>query len=662
MQEFDHIAIETLKLSRRTYHALVRNRVLTIGNLVQFYKDKDKYQIRNIGQKSLDEISKALDGLYKTLPQITEAEKIFYQPPVIANSTSANILDQVSIDDLRLPRAIRGSLKRTKIKTLGELRILSDRELLNINRIGPKSLKEIRQVITDAISKPNEYIIKNTVNQSAQPKPVTANPVLQTKPIENWAEIVQSYFESEKSTYTYILISRFGFSPKKLDEIAKELGVTRERVRQIQELASGRFLKYLKFSANGFSSSNGFLEIIKRILSAYGDKLSLISFKKLLQKENLLGEFSETNMSERIEKIDLLETLICWLNLLANKRYNMQPVVFPIDINELAKSRNLSIKDRDILLNISTKDRRKIRRKILFTGGITIKEAAKILSKDERVTVLVLKKLNLQKIDDEWFTLKSLTDDKDNSKIPLRIAGLKMLAVNPIMNIDSFHDGLRRHASRFYAGIAPIYVIAHTLPMLGFDIKDSKVSTPLSTKGILSKSEQCLISAIKKIGGVSSFLEIAEEFFLNSLSLPAVSVTLKRSSIAERADNGFYKLRGIDITWQQIEDTKKRQKRFAQDEEITHGLDGVVRMKFTVNSYAFLTGVVGAYSVKEMVGSWSLIYKDNLYGEVKTDESYLWSLAKLFKELGVRMGDRMELSFNTWNRCVSIERIENGSS
>jgi len=63
-----------------------------------------------------------------------------------------------------------------------------------------------------------------------------------------------------------------------------------------------------------------------------------------------------------------------------------------------------------------------------------------------------------------------------------------------------------------------------------------------------------------------------------------------------------------------------------------------------------------------MVGSWSLVYKDKLYGEVKIDESYLWSLAKLFKELGVKMGDRMELGFNTWNRCVSIERIENGPS
>ncbi|MBK6646443.1 MAG: hypothetical protein IPG44_11990 [Anaerolineales bacterium] len=285
-----------------------------------------------------------------------------------------------------------------------------------------------------------------------------------------------------------------------------------------------------------------------------------------------------------------------------------------------------------------------------------------ILSKDERITSLALKNLNLQKVDNEWFTYKQLTDEQDNSKIPLRVAGLKMLAVNSNINIDNFHDGLRRHASRFYAGIAPIYVVEHILPVLGFDVRESKVSTPLSTVGVLSKSEQCLISAINKNGGVASFLEIAEEFFLHSLSLPAVSVTLKRSPIAEKVNEGFHKLRGIDISWQQIEDAQKRQKRFAQDEEVTHGLDGVVRMKFTVNSYAFLTGVIGAYSVREMSGSWSLVYKNKLYGEVKIDESYLWSLAKLFKELGVKMGDRMELGFNTWNRSLSIKRIKNGSS
>ena len=181
-------------------------------------------------------------------------------------------------------------------------------------------------------------------------------------------------------------------------------------------------------------------------------------------------------------------------------------------------------------------------------------------------------------------------------------------------------------------------------------------------KDILSQSEKCLISAIRKNGGVASFLEIAEEFFLQGLSLPAVSVTLKRSPIADRVNEGFHKLRGTEISWQDIEIAQKRQKRFAQDDEITHGLDGIVRMRFTVNSYAFLTGVIGAYSVKGLSGSWDLVHDGASIGEVKIEEQYLWGLAKIFKELDIKMGDRIELGFNTWNRTVSFEKVNHGSS
>jgi len=642
MQNIDHVEIEKLNLSRRTFHALARSGILTIGNLKQFYKDKDKIQIRNIGQKSLDEILEALSKISSDLSSPTPEKA-----PVQLNFqeyTKTNEATQTSIDALGLSPSIKGKLKKNGIKTIEDLRKTPDSVLLNINLIGPKTLVEIRQII-DKFAHDTKTTIAVEPIKSLEKGSIT------------WAEIVEGYFRNEKDVYCYILISRFGLEPKTLEEIATELGVTRERVRQIQEGVAVRYLKHIRYSG-----AVRLLEKIEEVFATYGDGLSLSSLKSLLKKEGVLGQFSQAVSTEHIKDVDLLETMICWLNLISNKKYTLQPIEFSVDISELAKSGKVSIRDHVTLMNISKRDVKKIRRKVLFTGGVTIKEVSRILSKDEKITVLALKNLNFQKIDDEWFTFKRLTEEQDNSKIPLRIAGLKMLAVTPIMKFDSFHDGLRRHASRFYSGIAPAHVIEHVLPLLGFNIKSHEVSTQLSTKGILSKSEQCLISAINKNNGVASFLEIAEEFFLHNLSLPAVSVTLKRSSIVERTNEGFHKLRGTDISWQQIEDVQKRQKRFAQDEEVTHGLDGVVRMKFTVNSYAFLTGVIGAYSVKEMVGSWSLVYKDKSYGEVKIDESYLWSLAKLFKELGVKMGDRMELSFNTWNRNVSIERIENGSS
>lgn len=641
MQEFDQISINVLNLPSRIHHALVRGGVSTIGALKDFYLNRSKYRVRNFGEKSFSEISKVLDELSNASSLLD----IMKQETVQSHLQEDNLPKrnhQIAIEGLRLPPAIRDALKKHGIKTMDDFIKASDSQLLNINPIRSKELKKSKRLLSEfSIGEPATFPAEEAVIKIEE-KTIT------------WAQIAEDYFQNEKVVYSYVLISRFGYSPKTLENIATELGITRERVRQIQERAAVRYLKHIRFSG-----AAELLEKVENVFATYGDGLSLSSFKSLLKKEGVLGQFSQTISTEHIKDVDLLETMICWLNLISNKKYTLRPIEFSIDITELAKSGKVSIRDHVTLMNISRRDIKKIRRKVLFTGGITIKEASKILSKDEKITVLALKNLNFQKIDDEWFTIKRIAEEQDNSKIPLRIAGLKMLAVNPIMKFDSFHDGIRRHASRFYSGIAPAHVVEHVLPLFGFNIKNYEVSTQLSTKGILSKSEQCFISAINKNNGVASFLEIAEEFFLHNLSLPAVSATLKRSPIVEKINEGFYKLRGADISWQKIEEAQKRQKRFAQDEEITHGLDGVIRMRFTVNNYAFLTGVVGAHSIKGMAGLWSLVYKDKSYGEVKIAESYLWSLSKLFKELDVKMGDRIELGFNTWDRTLSVRKANN---
>ena len=644
MQEFDLITIESLNLSRRTYHALSRGGVLTIGDLRDFYTNRSKYHVRNIGNKSLDEIAKALDNpnINFSIAKLVETDSV--QAPVYDEDV-IRTASQLSIDALNLPRVIKNTLKKHGIKTVKDFLNVSDSSFSNFNRVGPKALSIIKLCREDFVKNYGSFIVTRPKFNVTEKKAVT------------WGQIAEEYFRSEKDVYSYILISRFGFSPKTLEEIATELGVTRERVRQIQEGAVVRYLKHIRYSGTA-----RLLEKVEEVFTTYREDLSLSNLKTLLKKEGVLGQFSEPVTTEYIRNVDLLETMICWLNLISNKKYTMQQIEFSVDISDLTKSGRISIRDRATLMNISKRERRKIKRKVLFTGGITIKEVSKILSADERIAVLLLKTLGLQKTDDEWFTFKSLTDNQDNSKIPLRIAGLKMLAVTPVMNFDSFHDGLRRHASRFYAGIAPIYVVEHILPMLGFEIKDSKISTQLSTRGILSKSEQCLISAIKKNGGVASFLEVAEEFFLQNLSLPAVSVTLKRSPIVEKVNEGFHKLRGTEVSWQDVELAQKRQKRFAQDDEITHGLDGVVRMKFTVNSYAFLTGVVGAGSVKELSGTWTVLHDGSHSSDAKIDESYLWGVGKIFKKMEVKMGERMELAFNTWNRTLSIRKVTNETS
>jgi hypothetical protein len=651
MQEFDHIPIEILNLSRRTYHALVRAGILTVGDLKSFYLNRDKYHIRNIGKKSFSEISNTLEELPNNPSLIASKKKETVQLG-LPYTTRKEQISRASIDELNLTAIIRGRLKNKGIRTVEDLINASDETLLNIRFIDPKKLIEIRQLLVNFVEDANnleeEPAIMNDKTIKAEP-----SEIVEKKPL-TWAQIIEDYFRNEKDTYSYILISRFGFSPKTLEEIAAELGVTRERVRQIQDAVVFKYLKHIKNSG-----SARLLKKVEKIFSEHDDNLSLIGFKSILKQEGVLGHFSGPVKTKHIRKLDLLEALICWLDLISNKKYSLHPMEFSVDIFSLVKSGKISIRDYSTVMNISTKEQRKVRRKVLFTGGITIKEASKILSKDERITALVLKNINMQKIDSQWFTLKSLADDQDHSRIPLRIAGLKMMAVNPSLDLATFHDGIRRHASRFYESIAPIYVVEKILPILGFELHDSKISTQLSTKGILSQSEKTLISAIRKNGGVASFLEIAEEFFLQNLSLPAVSRTLRVSPIADKVNDGFHILRGQKVGWQHIEIAQKRQKRFSQDDEVTHGLDGVVRLKFTVNSYAFLTGVIGAWNVKELAGSWIILDEGRPLSDAKIDESYLWGLAKVFKKMEVKMGERLELGFNTWNRTLSVRKVIN---
>ena len=72
-----------------------------------------------------------------------------------------------------------------------------------------------------------------------------------------------------------------------LEEIASEINVTRERVRQIQQLVARNFINHTRKLYNNELQ----LEIFD-ILNHYGKDLSLKTLKSILVKKRILGEFS----------------------------------------------------------------------------------------------------------------------------------------------------------------------------------------------------------------------------------------------------------------------------------------------------------------------------------------------------------------------------------
>jgi len=648
MLTLEELPIEKLNLSIRVSRALRRNGIRTFGHLQTVMRNGNLRDLRFIGIKGSKEINDLVSDILSqsnqhaddTIQSIPDQKDDFSKDDFISQqleNQQADPINDIGIEKIGLSRRVINSLKKWRIQTVGDLLHADGRFLLQIYQIGPKSINEIQESLQKVLSSPASYIETKTVEQDSS---------------MTWAELTEPFLRSEKDSRIYTLISRFGLKIKTLEETAAELGVTRERVRQIQEVVARRFTKHTNTRP---LSSLWVLEKAIEILAKKEEELSLKLFRSALIKEGVLGEFSKPIKSQLYENLNPFEILICWLDILRDERFTQFPENFPIEIDDLRKAKTISIKDHRILQNIPRQKIRSLLRKVAFTGGINLREAMKILSVPEGITILELKILNLEEIRDHWYCFKAL--DKYNNKLPIRLAGLKIFATIDEVNFEEFYDGLRRHAARFYESIAPPDIIRHAIQLFGFKVRDQKVSVALSKVDVLSKSEKCFIDAVKSYDNVASFLEIAEEFFSQKLSLPAVSVVLKRSPVVEKIDVGLYKVRGTEVSWLDIEKAKNRQKKLSHDAEIAYGLDGIIRYQITINSWAYLSGVISTYQLKDLAGEWSLIQNNGQHETVNMDELFLQGLGKTLKELEIKMGDRAEISFNTWNRTIALRKV-----
>src|SRR3954452_19526920 len=64
--------------------------------------------------------------------------------PVTDHTTVAPLPDDTPVDELGLRAAVRNALRRRGVPTLGELRTMSDRELLALRNFGRAALADVR--------------------------------------------------------------------------------------------------------------------------------------------------------------------------------------------------------------------------------------------------------------------------------------------------------------------------------------------------------------------------------------------------------------------------------------------------------------------------------------------------------------------------------------
>ncbi|MBK3333130.1 hypothetical protein GWK41_08610 [Persephonella atlantica] len=151
----------------------------------------------------------------------------------------------VPIDNLPISKRVLNALKRNGIKTIKDLSCLSDKDLYILPGISRKSIEEIREALekynTEANIEEGAIIENNESNKKENEciiKNVNINVIL-----ENIKSFIEATLDEREKL---ILHNRFLYF-QSLQEIGDIFGISRERIRQIENRLIRKVNKYLNF-------------------------------------------------------------------------------------------------------------------------------------------------------------------------------------------------------------------------------------------------------------------------------------------------------------------------------------------------------------------------------------------------------------------------------
>lgn len=144
-KSYAHIRIEAMELSGRTYNALMRSQITTVGKLVSFTHEQ-LLQIDGIGRLSAAEIEGQLARYTKS-----RGERVFSEP-LMGELAVIRSLAKTSLEVLDLPKRTRRLLNQSAITTVGQLVALTKpqfEKLAGVSHLSHKDTEEILERLVD---------------------------------------------------------------------------------------------------------------------------------------------------------------------------------------------------------------------------------------------------------------------------------------------------------------------------------------------------------------------------------------------------------------------------------------------------------------------------------------------------------------------------------
>ena len=719
-------SIVQLNLTNRSLNALTRAGVRTIGEVAQLFESGKLRTIPALGRKSILEIKGKLTQLKSDVNLPARSGEIPYRnyihssekEPFIHNQnfdskkqwTPLCLSQGDPIELLNLTLQSFCALARAGVRTVGEVVQLSQlgrlRAIPNLRR---KSILEITtrlaqiqifddfkaERVTESSEIPRKVIKwqSQLVNKQLQRGLLHEDAIIAERSIKDWLadietiennrvyEVLTSILGSflnicEEIEFFLnqipgqnrmaVLLSTYGLERKNLRQTGGDLGISRERVRQIR----GE-LKDKVTSMSHLKTRPAFLKMQSALLIASDSGLGITynGWKHRIQSLGIVGDWT----SEDCVGTDAVEVLIATYNLLQDCSIpwlqmpdNLQYAV------QLAASGtpDVSAKIRHARETLAEEVKRLIHRHTKFSGGVYARWLSQELQIELEEVSDILQGLGCGVLSKGWFVPNpSQISYRDVFHRCLR----KMFQYCGRLSIDDICAGIRHRASRsgfsvpeYLADkgavlsrsefpVPPPDVMAEILRIHGYHCEDELYNWDGPLDGKRNKGEIVIMNCLERIGPVLHHTELTQAFMESDLSFPTLHATLNYSPLFDKIERGLYKLRGRKVSYEDLERAKDAGEPQSLRPEVEYDMDGNIKVSITLSAIALGSGTIFCQRFPDLSGDWHCKVDGQETGELNATENEFRSLKRSFELLNCQPGERLKFIFNTWERIVTIE-------
>lgn len=446
-----------------------------------------------------------------------------------------------------------------------------------------------------------------------------------------------------------ILVAKFGKPSQTLQEIAEKHGVTRERARQLAKRAQGIVVGWFE------KLSPWRLQTALLLADELGDQISLPKWESVLIERDLL-ETSPLPCGTDLQ-LPALDLVLVLLKANEDAETPVPEYRIPENLRVALEYPGFTAGEVGVVQKLSKKELRTIRRQCRNAGAVSVI----LLSRQLKIPVSVLRKaLSLHgytPLNDEWLTIMPPRGTPVSSRHSAFQANvIKMLAICGPLSLEMVRQGLQNHTSRLGFAVPSSAVLAKLLSLYGFRTDSDNRVLPMGVRVAPNRTEKIILNLIHQRGPVVNFQELSEQFSRKGRSQPSLALALRYSGLFHRVDSGLYTLRGARITREDVEAALARRPEVDRDSVLHFSPKGIVTWEINVGAFG-VGGTIPAGEAARLAGEWNATVEEKDMGRIKVGEQQIWGLAKAFRKLGVKVGERIALHFDTRTRQVQVVKL-----